>query len=101
MNFNTLHRMKYIHMITVGLAIIIPAATVAAAFGTGGFIPGTFPPVLCVSRNADAGFYGIVLPISIIIPSGVTLLLFVFWNIHKVHMELERERTMSRFAVSV
>ena len=77
--------MKYIHGLTLSLAICLPAISVAVVFGTGGFIAGTFPPVLCVSQSANAGFYALVLPISIIIPSGVSLLLVVFWNIHKVH----------------
>ena len=80
----TQHRMRVIHALVVLLAILIPAASVAAVFGTGGFINSRFPPLLCLPRNANAGFYALVLPISIITPCAVTLLLAVFWAIRKV-----------------
>ena len=86
MMFNSHHRMRYIHAIIIFLALVIPATSVAVIFGTGGFINGRFPPLLCLPRNADAGFYSVVLPISIITPSGVTLLIAVFWAVHKVGM---------------
>ena len=79
------HQMKYIHASVAVVAIIIPTIVVAVAFATGGFVNNRFPPVLCLSRNADAGFFSLVLPISIITPSGVSLLLIVFWTLHKVN----------------
>ena len=86
MMFNSHHRMRYIHAIIIFLALVIPTTSVAVIFGTGGFINGRFPPLLCLPRNADAGFYAVELPISIITPSGVTLLIVVFWAVHKVGM---------------
>ena len=82
--FTQTHGKRYIHAAIVLLAIVLPATSVAVIFGTGGFINGRFPPLLCLPRNADAGFYAIVLPITIITPSGVSLLLAVFLDIHKV-----------------
>eukprot|EP00731_Ephydatia_muelleri_P010669 Em0005g1255a len=95
MDFNSRHWMKYIHALIVCVALLIPATTVAVVFGTGGFVSGTFPPLLCVSKSSEAAFYALVLPISIIIPSGVTLLLVVFWNVHKQHIIQREQRSKS------
>ena len=43
-----------------------------------------FPAILCASSNRDAAFYGLVLPIDIIIATGCTLLLIIFWSVHRV-----------------
>ena len=76
--------MKYIFILMAAVAIIVPAIVIIVAFQTGGFVNNRFPPVLCSSRSADAAFFSIVLPISIITPSGVSLLLIVFWTLQKV-----------------
>ena len=75
-------------MVVVIIAIVIPATSVAVMFGTGGFINVRFPPLLCFPRNADAGFYALLLPISLITPSGVSLLLAVFFTTHTVCMHI-------------
>ena len=69
---------------TVLIAIFLPCIPVAVVFGTGGFINARFPPSLCISKSADAAFFSLVLPVSILIASGVSLLLAVFWTLHKV-----------------
>ena len=78
------HQLKYIHLMTILIAIFVPCIPVAVAFGTGGFINARFPPLLCLSRSANAAFFSLVLPVSILIASGVSLLLAVFWTLHKV-----------------
>ena len=88
MMFSSKNRMRYIHIVIVIMAIAIPATSVAVMFGTGGFINARFPPLLCLPRNADAGFYAVVLPISLITPIGVSLLLAVFYTTHKVCMHI-------------
>ena len=86
MTFNLLHRMKYVHALAVCLAIVVPTIAVAAVFGTDGFIP--FPPFLCFPKNENAAFYSFILPVSIITPSGISLLLVMFRSIHKVNIKL-------------
>ena len=83
------NQMRYIHMVVVIMAIVIPATSVAVMFGTGGFFNIRFPPLLCLSRNANAGFYAVVLPISLITPSGVSFLLAVFFTTHTVCIHID------------
>ena len=84
MLLNRRHQVKYIHLVSVLVAIVVPVIPVAVIYGTGGFVNGRFPPLLCLPSNANAAFYSLVLPVSVLIASGVTLLLAVFWTLHKV-----------------
>ena len=84
-SFKNSHRMKYVHAAIILLAITLPVVTVAAAFASGGFVNARFPPLLCLPQSVPASFYALILPISIILPSGVSLLLALFWTIHKVN----------------
>ena len=76
--------MKYLHIVTVVVGIVLPFVPVITAFGTGGFTISRFPPVLCVPNNTDATFYSLLLPSLIIVAVGITLLIVLFWKIHKV-----------------
>ena len=42
------HQMKYIHIIIVFMALVIPIVPVAVAFASGGFVNARFPPFLHV-----------------------------------------------------
>ena len=86
MLLNRRHQVKYIHLVSGLVAIVVPVIPVAAIFGTGGFVNARFPPLLCLPSNANAAFYSLVLPVSVLIASGVTLLLAVFWTLHKVRV---------------
>ena len=86
MLLNRRHQIKYIHLVSVLVAIVVPVIPVAAIFGTGGFVNGRYPPLLCLPSNPNAAFYSLVLPVSVLIASGVTLLLAVFWTLYKVYM---------------
>ena len=85
LKFTIQRRMKMIHAIVVCLMIVVPMIPVAVAFGTGGFTNARFPPLLCSSKNADAAFYGLFFPMSILLASGVSLMIGVFWTIRKVY----------------
>ena len=90
--------MKYIHLICVVIGVLVPFVPVVAtmsqfaqdkssaeaAKGGLGFGITRFPSLLCNGRDKDTTFYSLVLPIIIIIMIGMTLLVFVFWIIHKV-----------------
>ena len=76
--------MKYIHAGVVFLGLLVPFLPVAASLATGGFIITAFPPLLCASRNVEAAFYALALPVSILIAIGIVMLLVVFWTIQKV-----------------
>ena len=78
------HRTKYIHITMVLLALVLPLVPVIAAFATTGFVLSRFPAILCLGSNANAAFYSLVLPLILLLKFGITLLIVVFWTIHKV-----------------
>ena len=81
-----LHKIKYIHLVSVLVAVVVPAIPVAVINGTDGFVNGRFPPLLCVPKDAHDAFFLLTLPISIMIATGVTLLIAVFWTLQKVNI---------------
>ena len=83
-SFETAHRTKYIHMIMVVLALLIPLIPVITSEVKGGYTMTRFPPFLCTGSDADATFYSLVLPITIILATGASILVFIFWKINKV-----------------
>ena len=43
-----------------------------------------FPPVICIGTDSDSVFYSIVLPLIILLGIGITIIILLFWVIHKV-----------------
>ncbi|KAL5491673.1 hypothetical protein EMCRGX_G017005 [Ephydatia muelleri] len=83
MQFKSHKNMKFLHAVVICLMVVVPVIPVAAVFGTGGFINARFPPLLCLPKNNDAAFYGLLFPMSILLASGVSLMIGVFWTIRK------------------
>ena len=78
-------RTKYIHVIMVVIALLLPLVPAIICGVIGGYTMTDFPPILCVGSDADATFYSLVLPIIIILGTGTSLLVIMFWKIHMVH----------------
>ena len=107
-SFKTAHRVKYIHIGCVVAGLIIPLVPIITSmvtfavelesdeirksrnitFASGGMGYGLirFPPILCTGRNKNAVFYALVLPINLILMYGITVLIFLFYSIHKVSL---------------
>ena len=86
-SFETAHRTKYIHITMVIVGLVLPALPVIVTFTTGdpsGFGLTRFPPILCTGMHRNATFYSLVLPINILMATGIPLLIIIFWIIHKV-----------------
>ena len=89
-SFKTAHRLKYIHipMVIVGLVLPTLPGIVASTAGdptVRGFRITTFPPnYLCGSLQKDIIIYSLVLPINLILVTEISLLIIIFWVIHKV-----------------
>ena len=79
-------RIKYVHVILICLGVTFPAVHVAVTFGVGEFTITRFPPIVCLPNNEDATFYSIVLPVSILMATGVSLLVVVFYELLKVRL---------------
>ena len=78
------HLIRYVHLTMVALRLILPLVPVVAALATTGFGLIRFPAILCAGRSANATFYALVLPIMLLLQVGITLLVVLFWTIHKV-----------------
>ena len=53
------------------------------------------PPIFCLGENADTTFYSLILPIIVILMVGMTMLITLFWTIHKVSACLRSYRSIS------
>eukprot|EP00731_Ephydatia_muelleri_P026477 Em0018g577a len=61
------NNVKFVHIMVVVVALLIPVAPVISAFVTGGFTMSSFPPVFCVTKNSNAVYFTLILPISLIV----------------------------------
>ena len=82
------HWNKYLHITGVLIALVLPIIPVIVSATIGGFGMIRFPPILCTGKNADATFYSLIVPIIILLQSGITLLLIMIWIIHRVSIML-------------
>ena len=92
------HKVKYVHLTCVVICVLVPFVPIIstmsqyargksaaeAAKGGLGFGISRFPSLLCSGRDEKTTFYALVLPSIIIFMVGMTILVLVFWIIHKV-----------------
>ena len=108
-SFQTANRVKYIHITVIALCILVPFIPIIAimsqhAYGKSaaqaaieglGFGITRFPPIFCLGRDADTTFYSLILPILVILMVGMTMLITLFWIIHKVSIEIVTQHVVS------
>ena len=82
--YETARRTKYIQIVMVVLGLLLPLIPAITGEVIGGYTITRFPPILCTGSDADATFYSLLLPIIIIIGTGTSLLVIMFWKIHMV-----------------
>lgn len=78
------NKAKYIHIILLISGIIVPAIPPGAAEIKGSYFVHRYPPLLCVPSNSDILYYGGVLPYSIALCVGITLLIIILHVLHQV-----------------
>ncbi len=85
--FKLQKRVRYVHIISVVLALVIPLPGALIHLGDGyRFL--TTPVYACSVRNFDFAFYTLVLPISIMMCITSCLMMLIFWTIFKVCLSL-------------
>ena len=52
-----------------------------------GFGHNELPTLLCASTNTDATFYSLLIIIDVILACGCTMLIIVFWSVHKIYIK--------------
>ncbi len=78
-----------LHIFAVSIAFVMPAVPVILIhYLSPGFTVTRFPPILCAAMDLKLNFYTFMLPISIIIASGLTLLVLTFWKLLKVQSSM-------------
>ena len=102
-------KIKYIHIMCVILGVLLPLIPIITSMikfgvelqnqyensslqyrsdmffsGGLGFKPSRFPTILCTGSDPDAIFYSLLVPIDIILACGCTMLIIIFWSIHRV-----------------
>ena len=107
-SFERAYGLNYIHIGCVVAGLILPLVPVITSmvtfavelesdeirksrnitFTSGGMGYGLtrFPPILCRGTNKNAVFYALALPINLILIYGITVLIFLFYSIHKVSL---------------
>lgn len=78
-------RIRYAHIISVVLALLIPLPSVFTHFN-GGNIYITSSVYPCLGRNYDYLYYSFILPMSILEVGGMILLVLIIWTIFKVRL---------------
>ena len=76
----------------LGIAIVVPCIPVGAVLGTGGSTLATFPPFQCFARSSDVIYYTFILPASIIMGAGLTLIILIFHVI--IHVTDSRKKSL-------
>ena len=86
--FKLAGRIKYIHVTSVVLALVLPAIPsllhLISGYGIG---PGPFDA--CVGRNSIVTFFTVILPLSILMAIATSALVIIFWKILKVRKSHE------------
>ena len=75
-------RLKYAHIITVVLALVVPLSAALVPLKEG-FIITSQPTLVCGGRSTDIIFYTFILPASIFLAATSMLLVLMFWAIFK------------------
>ena len=102
-SYEVKHKNKYIHITCAILGLLIPLVPIIALMcsfavqlesaespgtdfvsGGMGFSTVRFPPLPCNGNNKSVVFYTIILPTNILLASGITLTILIFWLVHKV-----------------
>ena len=79
-------KVKYVHISTVVVAVILPLAPALLPLIDGySIVPSSLD--VCFSRNAALTYFTLVLPFSILFALATTILIAMFWKILKVMQE--------------
>ena len=80
---------KRINLGVVLAALTLPCIPIIVAFSTGGFLSIGYPQLVCVIKNSNAEHYSYTLPSSLIIATGISLLVVIATIIIKVKFILK------------
>ena len=76
--------MKYIHIAAVVSCLVLPAVTPITTFSTGGYISVDYIPPMCTPISIPAFHFSLLLPSSLILATGSSLICIYTWILIKV-----------------
>ena len=76
--------MKYIHIAAVLSCLVLPAVMPIATFSTGGYVSVDYLPQLCTPLSVPVFHFSLVIPTSIILATGLSLICTYTWILIKV-----------------
>jgi hypothetical protein len=79
---------RYFHIGIVLAALLVSWIPVIVALGTSGYTFARFPPLMCVARDPNATFYGLILPKSILVAFGISLIVLTLRILIKLIHEM-------------
>ncbi len=89
---------KYVHLAMVLVALLVPAVFAGVPFATGGYGISRFPPNLCHAVDPDTIYYVFMLPSTVIMPIGVTLMVI---TLQAVVAHMRGDNRLGRKRISV
>ena len=92
---------RYIHIVMLIAAIVLPLESVGVLLGTGGLTIPRFPPVTCYARETDASYFAFVLPVSVVGAIGVSLIILILWVVISKVGNKKTQSEVSEFKVEV
>ena len=101
------HYIKYIHIASIFIGVVtplIPLIALMSSFakhvntdttsnttflqGGLGFAPVRFPPLPCSGNSKVIIFYTNILPTDILMATGITFIVLIFWKVHRVSLKV-------------
>ena len=79
---------RYFHIGIVLAALLVCWIPVIVALGTSGYTIPRFPPLMCVARDPNATFYGLILPKCILLAFGIALIVLTLQILIKLIHEM-------------
>ena len=76
--FQTSGYFFHVHIVLLAIALVLPGVPVAAAFAVDGMVFASFPQYLCGPLNRNVFFYAFILPASVLLAAGITLIILIF-----------------------
>jgi hypothetical protein len=80
----TEQKMKYFHISAILLALLYPVLPALINLHDG-YVMADSPTTVCFGRSATVTFFGLILPLSVLIAVATSALIITFWKILKVH----------------
>ena len=62
----------------------MPGVLLALLVPDWGYVVTEFPPFICIPQNLKFVYCSVTLPLNILLAIGVSLLVLMFWKVHKV-----------------